>query len=131
RSSSVRTDPRISLATMSQPGFQLLWKRKIENQPRGSNALTQPVFSTAGYITYKGFKGLVYLGGASDNLYSIDYDLNKPFWNVHLSTASTGAPTAACPGGLTSITRDTMLTPPAAPAAGGPGGGGRAAAAPP
>jgi len=130
RTSSVRADPRISVATMSKSGFQLLWKRQVEPQAKGAG-LTQPVFSTAGYITYKGFKGLLYLGGVPDDLFSIDYDLNKPFWNVHLSTASKTPGSGACSGGLTSITRETALASAAPPAGQGAGRGAAPAAAAP
>src|SRR5690242_12429746 len=74
RTSSGRADARISAETLAKPGFQFLWKQTLETPPRQLNSLTQPVFSTSGYITYKGFKGLVYVGGASDTIYSLDYD---------------------------------------------------------
>src|SRR5262245_9188896 len=126
RTSWVRADPKISAGSLSKPGFHFLWKRSLETQPKGLQSLTQPVFSTSGFITYLGFKGLAYFGGVSDNVYSIDYDLNKPFWNVHLSSAAAAAGSAACPGGLGTITRATSPGPGAAGAAGG-GGGGRGA----
>ena len=124
RTSSVRTDPKISVASMQQPGFQFLWKRKLDNKPVQLNSLTQPVL-LPNIISYVGFKALAFVGGSSDNVYAIDYDLNRPFWNAHLSTASTTAGTAACPGGLTTITKQTAMAP-AMPA----GRGGRGAAAP-
>jgi hypothetical protein len=68
----------------------------------------------------------VFVGGSSDVVYSIDYDLNREFWQQKLSTASKVAGTAACPGGLTAITRVTPL----APAAPGAGRGGRGPGAP-
>ena len=124
RTSSIRTDPRISVAALSKPGFQLLWTRQLE-----PHALTQPVFSTPGFITYKGFKALAYIGGGSDNVYAVDYDLNRMFWTARLSTASGAAGTAECPGGLTSITQNTPLTSPP-PGAGRGGRGAQPAPAP-
>ena len=122
RTSWVRADPKISKESVQKPDFQFLWKRKLDGPPGQVNVLTQPVFSSPGFITYKGFKGLAYVGGSADNVFSIDYDLNKPFWTTHLTTGSTAVPTAACPGGLTTVTRST----PAGPTAGGRGrGGGR------
>ena len=116
RSAGVRTDPRISSASLAKPGFQFLWKRALETQPRGPLALTQPVFSAPGFITYKGFKGLAFLGGISDTVYSLDYDLNRMFWTVKLTTAATTPGTAACPGGLTAVTETTPRPPvPAVP----------------
>ena len=38
RTSFVRTDPKISLSAMQAPGFQFLWKRKLDN-----DRLTQPL----------------------------------------------------------------------------------------
>jgi hypothetical protein len=133
RSASVRTDPKISVETMQKSGFQFLWKRKLEMQPAQLNALTQPVI-LPNIIAYKGFKALVFVGGSSDVVYAIDYELNREFWHQTLSTSSKGPSTPACPGGLTAITRITDAAP-AAPAArgargaGGAGGGGFGAGA--
>src|SRR3954469_16392660 len=128
RTAWVKTDPRISKESMQKPGFQLLWKAKLENQPRQLESLTQPML-LSNIISYKGFKALAFVGGSSDNVYSIDYDLNKIFWKRHLNTLPPAAGTVACPGALTTITRATPLgaTTPAAPAAAaappGPRGG--------
>ena len=79
-------------------------------------------------ISYKGFKALAFVGGSSDNVYSIDYDLNKIFWKRHLNTLPPPAGTIACPAAMTTITRATPLgriAPPsstAATSAGGRGG---------
>ena len=127
RTSWVKADPRISRATMQKPGFQLLWKSKFDNQSRQLNSLTQPLL-LPNIISYKGFKALAFLGGSSDNVYSIDYDLAKIFWTRRLGTASAPAGSLNCPGGLTTITRSTPLPqpapPPGAPPAGRGGGGG-------
>jgi hypothetical protein len=130
RTASVRTDPKISVESMQKPGFQFLWKRKLENQPAQLNSLTQPVI-LPNIIAYKGFKALVFVGGSSDVVYSIDYDLNRMFWQQKLPTASKIPGTAACPGGLTAITRVTEVAPapPAARGARGAGGGGFAGGA--
>jgi hypothetical protein len=121
RTSSVRTDPKISVQSMQKPGFQFLWKRKLGTQ---AQSLTQPIL-LPNIIAYKGFKALAFVGGSADNVYSIDYDLNRMFWEQHLATGSTTAGTAACPGGLTAITKTTAATPPppGGRGRGGPGGG--------
>jgi hypothetical protein len=132
RTAWVKTDPRISKESFQKPGFQLLWKNKLENQPRQLESLTQPML-LSNIISYKGFKALAFVGGSADNVYSIDYDLNKIFWKRHLNTMPAGSGTIACPGAMTTITRATPLgqtTPPAGrggppPAPGGGGGGGR------
>jgi putative pyrroloquinoline-quinone binding quinoprotein len=116
RSSSVRTDPKISLAAMQSPGFQFLWKRKLD-----SERLTQPLL-LPNIIAYKGFKALAFVSSASGSVYSIDYDLNRMFWEQKLAT-STAKP-AACASGLPALTKATPLSPPV-----GGGRGGRAAGA--
>ncbi len=125
RTSWVRTDARISKESLQKPGFQLLWKSKLDNQPKQLVSLTQPLL-LQNIISYKGFKALAFVGGSGDNVYSIDYDLNKPFWKTHLSSGVTTAGTAACPAALTTITRSAPL----AAAAGGRGRGAPPAPAP-
>jgi outer membrane protein assembly factor BamB len=136
RTSFVKTDPRISSDSLKKPGFQLLWRSKLDNQPRQLEGLTQPML-LSNIISYKGFKALAFVGGSSDNVYSIDYDLNKIFWKRHLNTLSPPAGTIACPAAMTTITRATplgLIAPPSsapatpaggrgAPSAGGGGGG--------
>src|SRR4051812_48902271 len=131
RTASVKTDPRISKESLQKPGLQLLWKTRLENQPKQLESLTQPML-LSNIISYKGFKALAFVGGSSDNVYSIDYDLNKMFWKRHLNTMPTGPGTVVCPGAMTTITRATPLGQttsagrgaPAPPAGGGGGRGG-------
>lgn len=130
RSASMRTDPRISLESMQQPGFALAWKRTFDNTPRQLESLTAPVMSASGFITYKGFKAVAYVGGSADNVYAVDYDLNRMFWVTHLKTGiSDQGATPQCPAALTSLTRATTITPP--PAGRGAGQGMPAPGAPP
>jgi outer membrane protein assembly factor BamB len=138
RTASVRTDPRISKSSMQKPGFQLLWKSKLENQPRQLQSLTQPML-LSNIISYKGFKALAFVGGSSDNVYSIDYDLNRLFWKRHLDAPPPQNASPACPGALTTITRATPMAqvstptpaPPAVPSGTSPGRGAPTAAAAP
>jgi outer membrane protein assembly factor BamB len=124
RTSWVRTDPKISKDSVQKPGFQLLWKTKLDNQARQLYSLTQPLL-LLNIISYKGFKALAFVGGSSDNVYAIDYDLNKMFWTTHLSSGVAADGTAACPSALTTISRVVALSRPPAPAVGrGRGGGG-------
>jgi outer membrane protein assembly factor BamB len=120
RTSWVKTDPRISRESLQKPGFQLLWKSKLENQPRQLESLTQPIL-LSNIISYKGFKALAFVGGSADNVYSIDYDLNKLFWKRHLNTLPPAAGNLVCPSAMTTITRATPLgaATPAAPVAPG------------
>ncbi|MGH9385255.1 MAG: PQQ-binding-like beta-propeller repeat protein [Vicinamibacterales bacterium] len=124
RTSWMKNEIKLSAASMAQPGFRLLWTSKLENQPAQLNALTQPLL-LQNIISHKGFKALAFVGGSADVVYAIDYDLNRVYWKQRLSTATRARnATALCPGGLTSITRATTVTPPGLPGArGGPGGG--------
>src|SRR6185503_19798488 len=117
RTSSVRTDAKISLARIQAPGFHFLWKRKLDSQP-----LTQPLL-LPNIIAYKGFKALAFVGSASGNVYAIDYDLNRMFWEQKLATSATRA--AACASGLPVLTKATAVAPPVPGAARGGGGGGQ------
>jgi hypothetical protein len=74
RSSWVRTDAKISKETMRKPGFQLLWKMKLKNQPRQLNSLTAPA-TLERLIGYRGFRMLGFVGGSSDSIFVIDTDL--------------------------------------------------------
>lgn len=120
-----RTDAKISADAIQKSGFRFLWKLKLDNQTRQLNSLTQPLL-LQNIISYKGFKALAYVGGSSDNVYSIDYDLSKMFWSRHLDTASAVMTSSlTCPGGLTAITRAVSVAPPLQA-----GGGGRGAPPP-
>src|SRR5215472_3251749 len=66
RSSWVRTDPKISPASLAKPGFGLAWKQKLSNDPRQLNSLTSAVLLDR-YIGYRGFRSLAFVGGSSDN----------------------------------------------------------------
>jgi hypothetical protein len=103
RTASVRTDAKISLTSMQSPGFQFLWKRKLDAQP-----LTQPLL-LPNIIAYKGFKALAFVGSASGTVYSIDYDLNRMFWEQKLATSAAKVPT--CASGLPVLTKSTALVP--------------------
>jgi outer membrane protein assembly factor BamB len=123
RTASVRTDPKISVASMQKPEFQFLWKRKLDGGP-----LTQPLL-LPNIIAYKGFKALAFVASGTGGVYSIDYDLNRMFWEQKLRTPAAGS--AACPARPPAITRVTVLTAPAAGARGAGGGGrGRGAGGP-
>ena len=78
RTASVRTDPKISVASLQQPGFQFLWKRKLDGGP-----LTQPLL-LPNIIAYKGFKALAFVASGTGGVYSIDFDLNRMFWEQKL-----------------------------------------------
>jgi outer membrane protein assembly factor BamB len=121
RTSWIRTDSKISVASMSKPGFELQWKTPLDNANRQAYGLGQGV--TANGVTL--FVPMSVVTGSSNNVYAIDNDTGYVVWRRHFDVPVT-APTPSCPGGTTSAaTRIVGLTPPpiAAPAQ----GGGRAA----
>jgi outer membrane protein assembly factor BamB len=130
RSGWIRTDPRISLATMQKPGaygpFKFLWKLKLEHDPHAPGTLTQPILLDR-LIGYRGFKSIAFVGTASETVHAIDIDFGIPLWKYHINYTASPPPVlggpAACPGGLTAaLSRPTAI----APSTGGVGfGGGR------
>src|ERR1700756_2624915 len=53
--------------------LRLLYKTHLENKAVGLDALTSPIIM-GNIITYRGFKEMLFVGGSSDNAYSIDAD---------------------------------------------------------
>jgi outer membrane protein assembly factor BamB len=83
--------------------LELLYKYKTDNQAKGLYALSAPIVSGM-LITYRGFKEMLVFGGSSDNVYSIDADLNRLLWKRHFDFQGGSAhaeSNAGCPGGLT------------------------------
>src|SRR5882672_7745761 len=121
RSYWVRTDSKISVEGLRKPGFQFLWKIKLDNEPRQLNSLT-PIILLDKYTGYRGHKSLGFVGGSSDNIFALDTDLGLIHWQNHLSSGlNKQAGSLDCPGGMTSaLTRPTSA---ALPSASGGGGG--------
>src|SRR5689334_6781263 len=88
RTAWVRADPQISKENVQKGVVQLLWKLKLNNDPRQLNALTEPVV-IGRLITYKGFKDLMFLSGSGDKVFSIDHPTGKIFWEQTLPYGST------------------------------------------
>ena len=97
RTSWIRADDKVSVANLAKPGFELQWKSKLDNQPRGLNALAQGV-SAAGVTL---FVPMTIVAGSSNNVYAIDNDTGYVVWQRHFDAAIPAA-TAQCPGGITS-----------------------------
>jgi outer membrane protein assembly factor BamB len=127
RSSWVRTDPKISRESLQKPGFQFLWKVKLNNEARDLNALTPATVLTS-YIGYRGFRSLAFVGGSADKVFAMDTDLGRVEWQKSLTAAaSPAAGSLTCPGGMTAaVTRPVGV---AFPPSGGMGGRGRGGAA--
>jgi outer membrane protein assembly factor BamB len=103
RSGWQKTETRITKDTVKD--LQLLWKMKLEAQPKGPRPLLPPVI-LGRLISYRGFRELAFGGTSSDMVYAIDADLGKMFWQKHLefvSNESQASSSAACPGGLTAM----------------------------
>jgi outer membrane protein assembly factor BamB len=126
RSMWVRSDPKISVASMQKPEFKFLWKLKLNNTARQLSSLTTPVLMDR-LIGYRGFRTLGFVGGSSDKVFVIDTDLGKMEWEKELSASPQQAGTVECPGGLTSaLSRITTLpiAPPPVNTSGSGGGRG-------
>jgi outer membrane protein assembly factor BamB len=127
RTAWLRLDPNISADNLAKPGFEFLWREKLENTPRLSASLSQGV-TMNGLI---GFTPASFVTGASNNVFAVDNDTGYPVWHRHLD-APLPAPTATCPGGVTgaagrvvSLVREPLQLPaPAAPGRGYRGGTG-------
>jgi outer membrane protein assembly factor BamB len=123
RSAWIRADAKISKDTMQKPGFQFLWKMKLDNKSRQLNSLTPPS-TLERLIGYRGFRMLGFVGGSSDTIFTIDTDLGRMEWEKKLvSTAPAQVGTLACPGGMTTgVVRPTLAALPPSTFAGGGGG---------
>ncbi len=127
RSAWVRADAKISKESLQdpkrKPGFQLLWKLKLDNKPRQLNSLTPPA-TLERLIGYRGFRMLGFVGGSSDAIFTIDTDLGRMEWEKRLvSNAPSQVGTLACPGGMTTgVARPTIATLPPSSFGGGAGG---------
>jgi outer membrane protein assembly factor BamB len=85
RSGWARDETEISRDSVKH--FQLLWKLKVENEPKELNALTPPIAVNPVY-TDRGAKSFVIFGGSSDNIYVVDVDTGKLVWNKHFENSA-------------------------------------------
>src|SRR2546423_11658979 len=76
RSGWEKSDSRITKENVKD--FQLVLKRKFENQPKGPRSLTPPVVIGM-LISYRGFKELAFVAGGSHTLLGIDAGLGRDF----------------------------------------------------
>jgi outer membrane protein assembly factor BamB len=110
RSYWVHSDGKISLATMRKPGFEMIWKLKIQDGARQLNSLTPPALLDF-YIGYRGFRTFAFIGLSSEKVVGIDVDVARIDWEKNLASDTEAAGTPACPGGLTSsVTRPTTIS---------------------
>ncbi len=94
--------------------MKLLWKLKLDNQPREMHALFPPLIAE-GVQTKNGNKEIAIEAASSDNLFGIDVATGTLLWNKHFPYKSDKPEQAGrgplCPGGL-------VATPVLAPKAG-------------
>jgi outer membrane protein assembly factor BamB len=125
RSGWVRTDAKISPASMAKPGFTFLWKQKIAADAKQLNSLTEAMLMDR-YIGYRGFRSYAEVATSGDKVVAFDSDLGRIEWQKSIGTPSTQAGTLACPGGLTTpMARMIGTAFPAIAQGGRAGGGGR------
>ena len=123
RSSWVRTDAKISPAALTRPGFELVWKIKLNNEASQLNALT-PASLLTSYIGYRGFRSLALIGGSANQVFAMDTDLGHIEWQKAIkSTPGPAGPSVTCPGGMTAnvarpVSAAFPMSPPAARAGG-------------
>ena len=122
RTSWVQTDPNISVASVSKPGFDLQWTSKLDNQRRGVHGLTQGV--TASGVTL--FVPASLVAGSSNKLYMLDNDTGSVIWSRTFE-GPLPPPSGACSAGVTAApTRIVSATaPPTSPAGAPPPPAGR------
>jgi len=106
RSSWIRADGKISATSVQGPDFKLLWKMKLDNEPRQLNALTPPVLFDF-YIGHRGFRSFGFIGGSSGKIFAMDTDLARMDWEKRLGSQPPSG-SLDCPGGMTAnVTRPT------------------------
>ena len=85
--------------------MKLLWKVKLDNQPRQMHSLFPPLIA-GNVTTTDGPKEIAIVAGVSDNIFAIDVDKGTRLWHRHFDstfqeqTGGRGGGTL-CPGGLT------------------------------
>jgi len=122
RTSWLRTDPKISVESLSKSGFNLQWTSKLDELGRGSQHLTPGV--TASGVTL--FVPVSLVAGAN-KLYMVDNDTGHIVWSRAFEV-TTPPTTGSCGGGISSAPTRIVsgvaepTSPPSAPAPQGGGG---------
>ena len=102
RSAWMRTDPKISVERIAKPGFGLVWKIKLSQEPGAAATLSR-------YIGYRGFRTLALMGSRAGEITAIDSDLGRIEWSKSIPAGPAGVTAAGCPDGMTAeVTRATV-----------------------
>jgi outer membrane protein assembly factor BamB len=81
--------------------FKLVMKHKLEGSAKHPGPLTAPVVLGT-LVSYRGFKELAFVANETGDVWALDVDLDRVFWERHVDTPKTKIkPSAACPGGIT------------------------------
>ncbi|HKX29601.1 MAG TPA: PQQ-binding-like beta-propeller repeat protein [Blastocatellia bacterium] len=93
------------LTTANVKGLKLLWKLKLDNEPRQMHSLL-PALVVGRVSTSGGDRQVVIVTGVSDNIFAIDADKGELLWKKHFENTWTPPPNARgagvlCPGGIT------------------------------
>src|SRR5262249_48252051 len=96
RDGGSRREDQLSRGSAGHGEIKRLYSYKVEPKAQGMGTAVM----LTNIISWKGFKSLAFVAGASD-VYSIDYSTGKPYFKTHLDS-SEKAGTALCPGGITS-----------------------------
>src|SRR4029450_11239866 len=72
----IRTDPKISVAAVSEPGFERQWSAKLDARTRGVNGLQHGV--TANGVTL--FVPMSIVASSSNSVYALDNDTGYIVW---------------------------------------------------
>ena len=128
RSSSVQADPKISVASLSKPGFALFWKMKLGNDARQLNNLMPPTLMDR-HIGIHGFRSFGFVTGSGDNVYTVDTDLARIDWQKSFGGKAPSDASLTCPGGMTAGATHALVASFATPMQGGGRGFGRASGA--
>lgn len=91
-------------STATAKDIKLLWKLKLDNEPRQMHNLFPPLIIDR-VNTSGGAKQILVETGVSDNLYGIDVETGRQLWKKHFewnpSAAAQRGGGILCPGGIT------------------------------
>jgi hypothetical protein len=93
-----------TLTQQNVKDMKLLWKRKLDNEPRQMHSLLEPLV-IGRVLTRSGPRELVIQAGVSDNVYALDAKSGELVWKRHMESTFADPPGARisvlCPGGMT------------------------------
>lgn len=85
--------------------LQLLWKKKLDNEPRQMHSLLEPLI-IGRVMTKAGPKEMVIQAGVSDNVFALEANTGELIWKRHFESTwqpppGSRGPSVLCPGGMT------------------------------